>query len=152
MIPGGPRNMDDFWIKVQHQWKRLAILQSSTQTDGSHLKGTKLLSRQHWPLERLNDYHSGRLQQLNLNYKKDKQPTLLTAFGWQSERSLYVSAQRRGMLILSRQCLTRGITFINWTLRLKSTDPYIVMHEVLYNSLTLIPTIWRPFSTLQMMI
>lgn len=21
MIPGGPRNMDDFWIKVQHQWK-----------------------------------------------------------------------------------------------------------------------------------
>ena len=72
MILGGPGNVDDFQIKMQHQWKCLAMFQSSTQMDGSHLKGTKLLSRQHWPLERLNDCHSCRLQLLNLNYEKDK--------------------------------------------------------------------------------
>ena len=77
---------------------------------------------------------------------------VLMAFDWHSERSLYVSTQRCGMLILSGQCLAHGIMFINWTLRLESTDPYIIMHEVLYNSLTLILTIWRPFSTLQMTI
>ena len=77
---------------------------------------------------------------------------LLMAISWHLERSLYISTQRCRMLICSGEHPAHGTTFTNWTLRLESTDQYIITHEVLYNGLTLILTIWRPFSTLQTMI